>query len=127
MNLAAHLAKHLKDVYFGGNWTTSNMKDVLADVTRQQAVTQVYSFNTIATLVFHMNYFVAAVLKVLRGNPLNEHKKYSFDPPPIESQEDWENFKNKVWNDAETFSGLIAQLPESKFWEDFTDPKYGNY
>ena len=127
MNLTAQIAKQLRDLHFGGNWTWSNLKDQLADVTWEQATTKVYSFNTIAVLVFHTNYFVDAVLKVLRGGPLDAKDKYSFDHPPIQSQEDWEKMLDKVWTDAETFAALIEQMPESKLWEDFSDNKYGNY
>jgi uncharacterized damage-inducible protein DinB len=127
VNLTAQIAKHFREVYFGGNWTSSNLKDNLADINWQQATTQVYSLNTIATLVFHMNYYVSAVLKVLQGNPLDASDKYSFDHPPILSQEDWEKLLNKTWTDAENFAIMIEQLPESKLWEDFSDGKYGNY
>ena len=127
MNLTAQIAKHFRDVYTGGNWTDVNLKDTLADITWQQAITKVYSFNTIADLVFHMNYFVSAVLKVLQGNPLDAHNKFSFDHPPVLSQEDWENLLNKTFTDAENFASLIEQLPENKLWEDFSDKKYGNY
>lgn len=127
MDLTAQIAKHLRDVYFGGNWTWSNLKDNLADVTWQQATTQVYSFNTIATLVYHIGYFVSAILKVLQGGPLDAKDKYSFDHPPILSQEDWEKFLDKTWTDAENFASLIERMPESKLWEDFSENKYGNY
>ncbi len=127
MNLTVQIAKHFREVYFGGNWTSSNLKDNLADVTWQQATTQVHSLNTIATLVFHMNYYVSAVLKVLQGNPLDASDKYSFDYPPILSQEDWEKLLNKTWTDAVNFVNMIEQLPESKPWEDFSEGKYGNY
>jgi hypothetical protein len=127
MNLTGQIAKHLREVWFGGNWTSSNLKDNLADVTWQQATTQVYSLNTIAALVYHINYFVSAVLEVLQGEPLNAHDKYSFDLPPIRSQQDWQNLLDKTWTDAENFAGLVEQLPESKLWEDFSDNKYGNY
>jgi uncharacterized damage-inducible protein DinB len=127
VNLTAQIAKHFREVYFGGNWTSSNLKDNLADVTWQQATTQVHSLNTIATLVFHMNYYVSAVLKVLQGNPLDASDKYSFDYPPILSQEDWEKLLNKTWTDAVNFVNMIEQLPESKPWEDFSEGKYGNY
>jgi hypothetical protein len=127
MNLTEQIAKHFREVCFGGNWTSSNLKDNLADVTWQQATTQVYSLNTIATLVYHTNYYVSAVLKVLQGEPLNAHDKYSFDHPPILSQEDWKKLLDKTWADAEKFASLIEQLPESKLWEDFSDKKYGNY
>ena len=127
MNLPQQLAKHLRDVHFGGNWTSSNLKDNLAFVTWQQATTQVYALNTIAALVFHTNYYISAVSKVLQGEPLNAKDKYSFDHPPILSQEDWENMLNKSWADAEAFATLIEQLPESKLWENFLDEKYGSY
>jgi len=127
MNLTEQIAKHFREVHFGGNWTSVNLKDSLADVTWQQATTQVYTFNTIAALVYHMNYYVSAVMKVLQGEPLNASDKYSFRLPPILSQEDWEKLLNKTWTDAENFATLIEQLPESKLWEDFSDNKYGNY
>lgn len=127
MNLTIQLAKHLRDVHFGGNWTTSNLKDNLADVNWKQATTQVHSFNTIATLVYHVNYYISAVLKVLQGEPLEASDKYSFDLPAIISQTDWENLLDKTFADAETFTLLIEQLPEHILWENFTDEKYGTY
>jgi hypothetical protein len=127
MDLTEQLAKHFREIHFGGNWTWSNLKDNLADVTWQQATTQVYSLNTIASLVFHINYYVSAVLKVLEGEALDAQDKYSFDLPPIQSKEDWERLLNKTWADAEEFTKLVKQLPESKLWETFSEEKYGHY
>lgn len=127
MTLPQLLAKHLRDVHFGGNWTTSNLRDNLAGVTWQQATTQVHALNSIATLLYHVNYYVVVVTKVLQGDALNAKDEYSFSHPPIGSQQDWEAMKEKVWADAEVFASLIEQLPESKLWENFTDPKYGTY
>ncbi|MEI6411989.1 MAG: DUF1572 domain-containing protein [Bacteroidota bacterium] len=127
MSLTAQIAKHFREVHFGKNWTLSNMKDNLADVTWQQATKQVYGLNTIATLVFHSNYFVAVALKVLQGGPLEGDDIYSFDHPPINSQEDWQKLLDKVWTEAETFATLVEQLPEEKLWETFSEEKYGNY
>ena len=90
MKLTEQIAKHLREVHFGGNWTASNLKDKLADVTWQQATTPGDSLHAIAALVYHMNYFVSATLKVLHGGPLDAKEKYSFDHPPILSHEDWE-------------------------------------
>ena len=127
MNITAQIAKHVREVHFGGNWTSSNLRDSLAGLTWQEATRKIYSFNTIAALVFHMNYYVSAILKVLEGEPLNAHDKYSFDLPPIVSQEDWEKLLDKTWTDAEHFASLVEQLPESKLGETFSDEKYGNY
>lgn len=127
MNLTQQIAKHFREIHFGGNWTCSNLKENLKDITWQQATTKIHSFNTIAALVYHMNYYVSAILKVLQGNPLEAKDKYSFDHPPILSQADWEKLLDKTWADAENFADLIEQLPEEKLWEHFTDEKYGNY
>ena len=123
MNLTAQIAKHFRDVHFGGNWTSVDLKQALADVDWQQATTKVYSFNTIAILVFHINYYISAVAKVLQGEPLTAHDKYSFDLPPIQSQEDWEKLLNKMWTDAENFANLIEQLSETKLGQIFSDEK----
>jgi len=127
MHLIKQIAKHLRDVYFGGNWTAVNLKDTLTDVNWQQATTKVYSFNTIGALVYHIGYYVIAVSMVLQGEPLDAHDKYSFDHPPILAQEDWEKLLNNFWADAENLVSLIEQLPESKLEENFSDGKYGNY
>jgi len=125
--LSAHLSKHLKDVFFGGNWTSVNLRDSLANVTWEQAVTKLHSVNTILSLVYHINYYITAVTKVLQGEPLNASDKFSFDHAAIQSEEDWQNLLNKTWTDAENFAGLVEQLPDSKLWENFEDGKYGNY
>jgi hypothetical protein len=85
MNLPAQIAKHFRDAHFGGNWTFVNLKDTLKDVSWQEATTKPGSLNTIAALVFHINYYVNAILEVLQGKQLNAHDKYSFDLPPIQS------------------------------------------
>ncbi|HYG52777.1 MAG TPA: DUF1572 domain-containing protein, partial [Flavobacteriales bacterium] len=125
MNHPQHIAKHLQDVHFGGNWTWSNLNDVLADVDWQQATKQLHDLNTIAKLTFHIHYFVAAVLSVLEGNPLEAHDKYSFDVPPINSQEDWDKLRTKALKDAKKAAALIEQLPENKLWDTFVLEKYG--
>jgi hypothetical protein len=127
MSLTTQIAKHFREVHFGKNWTSVNLKETLTGVNWQQATTKIYSLNTIATLVFHINYYVSAITMVLKGEPLTAHDKYSFDLPPIQNQEDWEKLLNKTWSDAENFALLIEQLPESKLAETFSDEKYGTY
>ena len=127
MDLPKQIATHFRQIHFGGNWTSVNLKETLAGIDWQQATTKIHSFNTIAALVYHTNYYVSEVLKVLKGAPLNAHDKFSFDCPPINSAEDWNKLLNKTWADAEDFAILIEELPEEKLWEIFTDQKYGNY
>ena len=127
MNLSYQTAKHFREVHFGGNWTSVNLKETLANVSWQQAVTTIDNFNTIAALVYHMNYYVNAVLKVLQGQALAASDKFSFDLPPIQSELDWDNLLQKTWADAENFASLVEELPGDKFNEIFVDDKYGTY
>ena len=127
MSLSVQTAKHFRDVHFGGNWTSVNLKETLADVSWQQAVTKIDNFNTIAELVFHMNYYVSAVLKVLQGQALAASDKFSFDLPPIQSEADWHNLLQKTWADAENFASLVEELPVDRLSEIFVDDKYGTY
>lgn len=127
MNLSQQLAKHFREVFWGGNWTSVNCKDSLQDISWQQATAKVFNLNTIAALVYHINYYVAAVSMVLQGQPLNASDKYSFDLSPIQSEKDWEALLNKFWSDADRFAILLEQLPQNKLWDDFSDGKYGNY
>jgi uncharacterized damage-inducible protein DinB len=127
MNLPQQLATHFRNVYFGNNWTDVNLKDTLAGVTWQQAATEIYHCNSIATLLFHMNYYVSRVLKLLQGEPFDAHDKNSFIHAPITSEADWENLLEQFWADAEAFASQVEQFPESKLDEIFVNEKYGNY
>lgn len=127
MNVSSQIAKHFREVYFGGNWTWSNLKDTLSDVNLQQATKKVHSFNTIATLVYHIHYYVIAVTKVLEGQRLDSSDKLSFDVPQFNSEDEWKLFLNKSLTDAENFAQLIEKLPENKLWEFLEEEIYGIY
>ena len=127
MTLQAQIAKQVRDLHFGDNPANPYMEGLLQGVTRAQATTQVYDLNTIAKLVFHVNYYIAGVADVLDGGDLVIRDKYSFDLPPIESDADWQTLLDKTWADAERFATLIEELPESRLWEPFYDQKYGSY
>ena len=107
MTLRKQIAKHLRDVYFGDNWTSVNLKDTLADINWKEATAKVHNLNTIATLVFHINYYVTPVLKVLQGEPLKASDKFSFDLPPITSADDWQKLVTKALAEAELFAMQI--------------------
>lgn len=126
MDISGQIAKQLRDAYFGKNWTASSLKEHVSDITYKEATTSYHFLNTIAKLVFHMDYYVVAVKDVLKGKPLTAKDKYSFDHPNFESQEAWDDFLNRVFENAEETAVLIEKLPESKFMVDFSEEKYGS-
>lgn len=127
MGLSSEIAKGVRTLYQGGNYTGVNFKDTLANIDWQQANKKVHSFNTIAALVFHINYYVATVSDVLRGGKLNASDQLSFDHPPVNSEDDWNHLLDKFWRDGEEFARLVEGFPEEKYSEPFLDGKYGTY
>lgn len=127
MKFNEQIAQHLRGVHFGGNWTAVSLQDKLSGVTWQQATTPVHGFHTIAEIVFHMNYFVAATIQVLKGGPLDAKEKLSFDCPTIASEEDWNALLKRTWRDAEELASVIGCMPEEQLAASFVDEQYGTY
>lgn len=128
MQTPTQIAHRFREVVLDGDWVAgTNYKTQLSDVTWTQATQKVGDLNTIALLVFHINYYVAGILQVLEGGSLDIRDKYSFDLPPIQSAEEWEQLLDKFWTDAEKFAQRIAQMPQEKLQEVFVDAKYGTY
>lgn len=78
-------------------------------------------------MVYHINYYIEGVTKVLEGQPLTISDKYSYAHPPIGSQTDWERLTAKSFADAEAFARLIEQQPDNQLNNPFEDGTYGNY
>ena len=128
MSTTSQLAKRFKEVMLDGLWiANTNFKDQLNDVTWEEATTKIADLNTIAMLTFHIDYYIAGLVNVFEGGDLEIRDQFSFDLPPIESQEQWETLLNKLWNDSEKFANLLEQIPDSQLNEVFVDEKYGTY
>lgn len=127
MKIAQQIGRHIRELHFGPNMPGANLKEKLADLTWEQATTQIADFNPIATLVFHIHYYIRAVLGVMEGGPLDAHDKYSFDVPEITSQAQWEQMLEQVWADAERLALLTEKFPDEDLSQDFVLAKYGSY
>jgi hypothetical protein len=127
MTLTQQTAKHLRDIHFGGNWTTTNLKDVLSDVSWKEATTQIDEFNTIAVLTYHTTYYINALLDVLEGKALTSKDELSFLCPQLSSEFEWQNIQRSAWDNVEKAAVLIEGFSDEKLKEDFTDEKYGSY
>lgn len=127
MNISFNVAKHLREVFFGGNWSVSSFKEHLSDISWQQAITKVDGVNTIATLTFHTGYYITALIKVLEGGALEASDALSFDHPLLNSESDWQQMLSDFWTNAEKLATLIEQLPDDKWIQNLSEEKYGSY
>jgi uncharacterized damage-inducible protein DinB len=128
MKNADQLAKSFREVVLNGTWiANTNFKDQLSGLDWQIATAQFKSCNTIAALAQHIHYYINGINHVFRGGTLDIRDKYSFDFAPITSQQQWEAFLSRFWDDAEAFALLIEQMPNDRLSQPFTDEKYGTY
>lgn len=127
MKIAQKLAQHLRQVYFGGNWTSVHYKQVMQDIAWQDAYEQRGNTNSIALLVYHTTYYLIEVAKVLEGEPLLAKDTLSFQMPETRSVEAWQQMCANALHHAEKLASLIEQLDEATVFQYFTDEKYGDY
>ncbi len=92
MNTTKLLSNSLHQVYFGGNWTASNFKDTIEDVTLEIATKKINDLNTILALSYHIHYYLKGTMDALKDGNLTIRDKYSFDHPTLESETEWEDF-----------------------------------
>lgn len=124
---SSQLANRFREL-FHGNWiANTNLRELLQDVNLETAFTEVSNLNTIGELTFHLDYYISGVLNVLKGGDLEIRDKYSFDLPPIHSEEEWNSLKNQLFSNADEFAKHVELLPTSKLDEAFVKKDYGDY
>jgi hypothetical protein len=102
------IASRLREVFLDGHWiANTNYKEQVVGLNRQQATQKVSSLNTIAALVYHINYYLAGILDASETGKLEIRDKYSFDLPPIQSEADWNKLVNDFLGNAERFANWV--------------------
>lgn len=128
MKKSVLIANRLKEVFLNGYWiANTNYKDQLEKINWQEAIHQVENLNTIAALTFHINYYLVGLLHVFNGGPLEIKDQYSFNLPPMHSENDWKKLVDEFLTNAELFASAVEKMPEEKFNDNFVDEKYGTY
>ncbi|MCR4030580.1 MULTISPECIES: DinB family protein [Flavobacterium] len=128
MKSTSEIANRFREVILNGTWiANTNFKDQLENLDWKIAVSPVQNLNTIAALAQHIHYYIDGINTVFKGGNLDIKDKFSFDFPPVQSQEEWNIFLTQFWNAAEEFASLVEQIPDKKLDESFVDIKYGSY
>jgi uncharacterized damage-inducible protein DinB len=128
MKSTLEIANRFKEVILNGTWiANTNFKDQLAYTNWELMTSKIDSLNSIAVLAQHIHYYIKGINNVFKNGTLDIKDKFSFDFPPIDSQNKWDDFLTRFWNDAEEFASMIEQMPEEKLNQVFVDEKYGTY
>lgn len=128
MNVSQQISDHLRDSFYGVNWTEVDLKHTLQDVTVEEALKKVYNLNTIASIVWHINYFIERANFVLEGKEMPAgSQEESLTHPEIKSEEDWEKLQKRLFENADKFSNRVKDLNSDQLFEIFIRPANGNY
>jgi hypothetical protein len=120
MNIANEIARHIREIHSGVNWTQVNMKEVLSDIHYEEAIERPVSENSIAVLVYHMNFYLNIVHERLKGGGLVFNHEDSFIISSIQSEDDWQKLIGKTFADAENFAQRIERFPEGKLFDEIS-------
>ncbi len=125
--ISAEIARQARECFFGKNWTWLNFQETLSGLNRDAAIRQVHGFNSIATLVYHIGYYFDAQVRVLEGRPLDASDKASFHHPPIDSEAEWQQLVDRLFDTARRWIALVESFDDQKLSETFLEEKYGNW
>jgi hypothetical protein len=122
------IASRLRELFLDGHWiANTNYKEQILGVSWQQAIRKVDNLNTIAALTYHINYYLAGLLKAFENGKLEISDKYSFDLHEIQLEANWNDLVADFLNNAEKFAKKVERMEDSIFDMPFIDEKYGSY
>lgn len=120
------IASRLREVLLDGRWiANTNYKDQITGTNWLQATKKIGSLNSIAALTYHINYYLAGLIKAFATGALDISDKYSFDLTEISSEADWQTLVTEFINNSEKFAALVEQMEDPLFDQPFVDEKYG--
>lgn len=126
MKRTAELARRLREVLLTGRWiANTNCKEQILLVNWQQSVQKPQGLNSIAALVFHLNYYMDGLLRAFENGHLDISDRFSFDMPPVNSKEEWEGLVEVFLNNSERFAAKIEGMEEGALDQPFVDERYG--
>ena len=126
--LPTTIANRLREVLLNGHFiANTNYREQLAGLDWLQATKQIHNLNTIAALTYHINYYMAGILDAFETGELTISDKYSFDLPPIRSEQDWQNLVETLLSNAGKLADAIEKMTAEELNQPFFDEKYGTY
>jgi hypothetical protein len=128
MTRVANLAGRIREVLLNGHWiANTNFREQLTGLDWQLAIKQVNNLNSIAGLTFHINYYLAGLLPVFHGADLTIKDKFSFQLPPITSQQDWDLLVATLLKNAMQFAEVVERMNDQILDTPFVNEAYGSW
>ena len=123
-----YLANRLREVYLNGTWiANTNYKVQLLNTSWEQAIKKYGDLNTIASLTYHINYYLEGILNVFYGGDLEIRDADSFNASEIINQNDWLSLVNTFLSNSKIFANEVEKLSDEALHKIFVNEKYGTY
>ena len=123
---ATTIANRLREVLLNGHFiANTNYREQLLGLDWRQATKQIHNLNTIAALTYHINYYMAGILDAFETGKLTISDTFSFDLPPIRSEQDWQDLVEALLTNAAKLADAMEQVTEEELSQPFFDEKYG--
>ena len=118
MKITSLIAKHIKEVFDGTNWTEIGIADTVADLTFEEATTATQaSRNTIASLVYHVKFYNDVVLQRLHGVSPHINDANGFDMPELKIEGEWKQLIADAHQSFERLAAAAENFPEDRLEE----------
>jgi len=120
------LASRLREVFLDGLWiANTNYKNQLEHISWDQATQSIAPLNSIAHLVFHINYYLEGLIDAFNHGRLTIKDAHSFDLPKITKESEWRLLVDSLIRNASAFAEKVEKLEDSDLDRPFLDGTYG--
>lgn len=116
MRLTESIAQHFYEVNYGNNWTDACVKDSLKDVSFESATKKIGDANTIALLLFHMDFYNMVVYDRLVGIKRHFEHEESLQHS-ISSEEEWQQLQRTYFGNVDKIHVAILEFDEALLFE----------
>jgi Protein of unknown function (DUF1572) len=122
------LVNRLREVLLDGKWiANTNLKQEITSCHWESAIMSVEGLNSIASLTFHLHYYLSGVLNVFLGGNLEISDQFSFDMKSIDCEEEWLELVNDFLKSAELYICCVEDMDDERLSQTFVKHEYGNY
>ena len=111
MKITEAIALHFYEVNYGGNWTDANVKDSLTGISWQQARLSPGGANSIAVLLYHMQFYNDVISDRLKGEKKDASHESSFEVS-INNEGDWLAIQENYFRSADNLHQQMLSLDE---------------
>lgn len=119
------LAQHIQEAFVTQNWCGPGILPLVQNLTWQQATQVPIGNHSVATLTFHVQYYLQAICQVLQHQPVTVTDTKSFDLPAITSETDWQQLLAQTNQQVQATCDALQNAPNTVWETWFIAEKYG--